>query len=1031
MIPNLPPSPGLIDSTIRPRERRNRDLLTGLLGCIAVLTTVGIAVQAHAATPREKAHWTTTVMQSAQDLPDPRVTGLVQTADGYLWVATRGGLLRYNGSTFESFSPTTVPGVLGNGVRAMFADASGALWLGANRNTVIRLTGERAVLVSDGNRLPGPEFSALAEGEHNDLWLGFGSQVYRYSEGTLHPLSLPPELNREGVASLTRTNDGAVWCAIGGRFGVLRKDGLEFRHDLGSRDLLLASGREGGVWACSERELWQVNSRAELRKVTTLPDRVSPRALLEDSTGAVWIGTLDNGLFRFANGQLENVTTSHGHISSLLEDHEGTIWAGTLGGGLNRLRPKALTLTDTSTGLPFTSLISVSEDSTGSLWIVGQAGGVARGDGAAWRQVAQDLLGRANCVATASDGKVWIGTRDRGLHQWDIRTEKIRTWTQKEGLASNAIRSLHVASDGVLWFTTDAPNRLGKLADNQVEMLPSPSPTRVLRALTEDIHGAIWVGTSEGKIFKVERGARVMEPTLEDLPERSIRCLHAAADGRLWIGYASHGLAQVKDGRIGWLTTNNGLRVNSIFQIASAIDGSVWCAGVPGVSRITVETDPLDSSRTGANLRVTYFGLDEGRLAPLPNYGNTPAVWSRSDGSLVFATNSGLLTVHPKQVRDNPRPPSVYVEQVMLDEQVIARRDSQFPLRTGKARQAKDISFTTPRLIIPPDHRQVQITYAALSFAAPENVRFRYRLEGSEDAWSEPVAERSVRYPRLPAGRYTFRVSAANETGVWNTEGATLELQVTPFLWQRWWFRAGLIIGFTTLVTLIVRAISFRRLRGKLHKAEQQTAVLRERERIARDIHDDLGGSLSHIKLLSELATLERDQPEQTHVRLNQITAATQETLKALDEIVWAVNPRGDTLPNLIDYLGQHAVTFLRAAGIRCEVDLPPAPPAHPVSSEVRHHVYLAVKEVLTNIVRHSGAQKVDFRITLDRGRMHVLISDNGCGMGTPTTDPQSDGIRNITQRMSAIGGTARIETAVDRGTEIDLELPLQTPDSA
>jgi signal transduction histidine kinase len=315
--------------------------------------------------------------------------------------------------------------------------------------------------------------------------------------------------------------------------------------------------------------------------------------------------------------------------------------------------------------------------------------------------------------------------------------------------------------------------------------------------------------------------------------------------------------------------------------------------------------------------------------------------------------------------------------------------------------------------------------FAALTFAAPENVRFRYRLEGVDSAWSEPDAGRSAQYSRLPAGVYRFQVTACNEAGVWNETGSELFLEVNPFFWQTWWFRILLLLGFTLAVVAVVRLVSFRLLQTRLRHAEQQAALFRDRTRIARDIHDDLGGSLAHIKLLSEIASREQGLPEGSAQQVRQITQTTQQVMKSLDEIVWAINPRNDTLPHLISYLGQHSVEFLRAAGISCSVDLPETPPELVVPSDQRHHLFLAVKEALTNVVRHSGARTVTLRVQLEGSLLLLEIGDDGRGFSQVPDDALADGLRNMRQRIESLGGRFHLDSRPGEGTRLRFELQL------
>jgi signal transduction histidine kinase/streptogramin lyase len=764
---------------------------------------------------------------------------------------------------------------------------------------------------------------------------------------------------------------------------------------------------------------------------TDLPTGVRPLCGVEDRAGAFWIGTMSHGLFRFDGTTMESVETSHEQVGSLLEDREGNIWAGTFGGGLNRIQPRAIELIGTESGLPSDSVISVCEDEDGIHWSVTESGQLVRGEERSWSIVPAGEFwqgGTAMCVAADHRGTLWIGTGGQGLHQVLLRGKTSRVWRRNEGLPSNSIRALLVASDGSLWFSTNAPPRLCHLSDGVVTTLSVPSTVRNIRTIVQSTDGTIWIGTSDGQVLKVSGGLVVSDPALASAPVTSIRTLHATPDGSLWIGYAEGGMGHLKQGRYARFSATEGLIENSISQIASDRTGALWLASSREFYRIPID-EALDVAEgRKAKIHPVPYGRPEGLPHPQPHYDHAPGTSLGRDGRLLFSTSLGLLAVNPESLRGNPIPPPVVLERVLVDEQVAALRDTRFPLRDAASADAIDLRTAHPVLRLPPGHRRLSFEFAALSYTDPDLVRFRFRLDGIDDSWTEPGAERSARYSRLPAGTYTFRVIACNNTGLWNEEGTSLAIAVSPFFWQTWWFRILLLGTFTIAVVGVVRFVSFRRLRAQLYQAEQQAALHQERTRIARDIHDDIGGSLAHIKLLSEIAIQDRANPDATEAQMRKITHTTQGVLKSLDEIVWAINPRNDTLPDLISYLGQHAVEFLRAAGIACLVDLPDNPQDIPVASAVRHHVLLVVKEALTNIVRHSGARTVRLQIATDGGQLRLTIADDGSGFAHAPDNALADGIRNMRQRISSIGGTFQLESKPGSGTTIAVALPISKP---
>jgi signal transduction histidine kinase len=431
-----------------------------------------------------------------------------------------------------------------------------------------------------------------------------------------------------------------------------------------------------------------------------------------------------------------------------------------------------------------------------------------------------------------------------------------------------------------------------------------------------------------------------------------------------------------------------------------------------------VQQAELDALAAGTRRSVqsVLYGRDQGLHVVLG--ASVGALIDRA-GLLWLPLATSLVVIDPGRPPLHAAPPPVVITRLAVDDEVVATYGGALPAPAGRP-------FSDARLRLEPGHRRIEVNFTALSFSAPKNVRYRYQLENFDDRWLDAGNQRSVSYSRLPAGNYRFRVKASNGNGTWNPADASFALTVTPFLWETWWFRALLLLGFTAAVFAVARAIAGRRVQAKLRALEQLAAVERERARIARDIHDDLGSRLTKIALLGGLATRERAEPEKVSRRLEEISDTARQLMKSLDETVWAVNPRNDNLPQLVNYLGQFAAKFLATAEIACVLDLPDDPPARPVSAEARHNLFLAVKEALTNVVKHAHAREVRFGCALAADTLQVTIADDGLGCaGRSPDDPEADGLRNMRQRMVALGGRFELDGSPGAGTRITLTLPL------
>jgi len=623
--------------------------------------------------------------------------------------------------------------------------------------------------------------------------------------------------------------------------------------------------------------------------------------------------------------------------------------------------------------------------------------------------------GRALCVASDPSGAVWIGTSGHGLYRWE--NGRFQIWRHANGLGGGYVHSLLVSSNGDLWIALS--EEVQRFRDGEFKTFELPQPIRSLRAMTEDAGGNIWLGTSDGWLFCV-RGDRVVDETARVQGKSlSIRCLCGTPDGSLWIGYAGFGLGWFKAGQYARLTTEQGLYDDYVSQIRADGADELWVAGNHGIFRVGLQEAVKVAEGRKSRVRSIVYGRGQGVPDLEATYENDPGVWRMQDGRLLLATRSGVAIIHPENVPNNPTAPPVRMERITVDDQTMALNDARFPLRKPSDGALLDLDNPGVLLRLPPDHHRIEFDFTAFSFTAPENVLFRYRLEGLDDHWSPAGTERNARYSRLPAGSYCFRVTACNSAGVWNESGASLKFVVLPFVWQTWWFRLGVVGGFTLSVIAIVRYISFRRLRWQLTMLEQQSALDKERTRISRDLHDDLGGSLTETALLLEMTERRPTVPDAVKEPLRHCSDLVRRVVKSVDEIIWAINPRNDTLRYLVDYISQFATEFLHAANLRCRVDLPDQLPERHVSPEVRHNLFLVVKEALNNIARHARAGEVWLRVKATDAEISFTVEDNGRGFNTVSNDAFADGLRNMRQRMEEIGGRFNLQSKPGSGTSV------------
>jgi signal transduction histidine kinase len=577
-------------------------------------------------------------------------------------------------------------------------------------------------------------------------------------------------------------------------------------------------------------------------------------------------------------------------------------------------------------------------------------------------------------------GEVWIGTTV-GLHRYE--------------------------AGKLTWFA-------GK------EQLVSPD----VRAIVESPDGTLWFGMLGGGLGCLKEGALKQFSKLDGLSSDSVLALYAEADGTLWIGTSDNGLCRLRQGKFATISIEQGLLASIISQIADDGAGNLWMGSHHGILRASKADLNRCADGEPKSVRCLSYGKAEGLASLKCSGGFQPGVCKTADGRLWFPTARGLAIIDPGKFTTNTVPPPVVIEELTVEGQPVK---FQGPKAADRGTEPASI------LQIPPGKERFEMHYTGLSFAAPDKVRFKHKLEGLESEWVDAGTKRVAPYSYLPPGTYNFHVIACNNDDVWNEEGASLSFRVLPHVWQAWWIRLALAVAVTGAVAAAAISGTRRRVGRKLEQLERQRALERERSRIARDIHDDLGASLTRITLLSQSVRSELESGHRAGADVDQIYSTARELTRSMDEIVWAVNPQHDTLDSLVTYLGRFAQHFLAAAGIRCRLDAPLDLPALALTAEIRHNVFLAFKEALHNVVKHAKATEVRLSLELRPEGFMLVIADNGCGFtGPPGQDPATEladgqrlasgnGLRNMQKRLEEIGGGCGWDTAPGEGTRAKL----------
>ncbi|HSY18314.1 MAG TPA: ATP-binding protein, partial [Candidatus Acidoferrales bacterium] len=543
-------------------------------------------------------------------------------------------------------------------------------------------------------------------------------------------------------------------------------------------------------------------------------------------------------------------------------------------------------------------------------------------------------------------------------------------------------------------------------------------------ALAEAPDGTIWAGTLAGTLLRWD-GAKFI--TLVP-PDRNslgrIWALWPTADDGVWAGTEEGGLLHWSNGQFRRYTVQDGLPSDSIVQILGDAAGDLWLGTRAGIVRIQAAARARFDQGKLDKLPVSVYGQADGLLTIGSAIIYQPSCWRGQDGTLYFAMANSVAAVNPGQVRINSRPPAVTLEEMWADDKRV------WPRRAGAILTAvRTGGKTSEAIAIEPGRGDLEFDYTGLSLGSPLHVQFKYKLEGLDSDWNPAGPGRKAVYRHVPPGEYVFRVIACNSDGVFSQEGDLLTVKVNPHFYQTVWFQGGVSLIAVMLLLLAVVIAMRRRMRHRMEHLEQQHELERERSRIAQDLHDDLGAGLTEISLLGGMLQDPARFTTGKQEALQRIVQRCHDLVVALDEIVWAVNPRNDSVNSLTGYLSRYAQGFLEPTAIRCRLEVPEAGPEHPLSSEQRHNLFLAFKEALTNVVRHSGATGVRIKISFEeKDRLLIIVEDNGRGLPAATEGEAGDGLDNLRRRMAQIGGQCDIASLPGGGVAVTMSLPLAKP---
>lgn len=784
----------------------------------AILVALFLGVSARALDPaKHLTEYARHIWGPADGLPQNSVQTIQQTSDGYLWFGTQEGLARFDGVRFRIFNKANTSAIKADNISSIARARDGSLWIGIHGGGVVHYNKGQFQSYTSADGLSSNSVIAVVQDAHDDIWIATPDFINKISSGKITKYGKDNGIS-DTITALAVDSAGRV--IVGTLHGVLgqsysqsheafvrldlplpkKSSVTSLQYDRGG-DLWIGTGVDG-IFVLSHNQLLHYGKREGLPAAAI-------NLMFEDRDGSHWVGTAGAGVCRLLAGKFECLSAGQGLsndvVMSLYQDLEGSLWVGTLGAGVNRLREGKVITYGTAAGLSSPLAQGVYQSRDGSIW-VGTAKGVNRlkdGQVTVFQNPRGPGSNDISAIVEDHEGDIWLGTSQSGMSR--LRHGIFTNYTIKEGLPSNAIRCLFVDHQGTLWIGTDGSGIIefknGKFkAYTKKEGLAS----NTVMAIAEDFKHAIWAGATEG--LSRREGAGFVQVSAPELPNGGPTQIDAIFEGRahaLWIGTAGNGLFRYKAGKFTRFTVKDGLFDDSIWSILDDNSGYLWMSSNLGIVRM--KKDQLDAlaDHQASSVSYEHFGTADGMLSVECNGdGYSPSGWKTSNGKLMFANIAGVVVVDPEHIAINPVAPPVVIEDVSAGKSVIA-----------------------PGAKVPVGKGSLELHFTALSFAAPEKVKFKYKLEGFDQDWVEAETRRVAYYTNLSPGRYRFVVIASNNDGVWNEAGASFAFQLRPHFYQTWWF-----YGFCAVALALV-VMGGHNVRVRKLRASERALAVRFEER--------------------------------------------------------------------------------------------------------------------------------------------------------------------------------------------------------
>ncbi len=959
------------------------------------------------------------------------ISAIVQSPDGYLWLGTDEGLVRFDGVQFTVFSTNNTPGIKHNNISSLCIQSDSSLWIGMNGGGICRLKNNTFTPYTTEQGLPENTILSLAAGHDSVLWVGTASSgLVQMKDETFHRFSHNLSDKGFSIYSVAENQSGILRIGVGSMLGMKFPtiDSVQYYRGTSSLLFSILERRDGSVLLGTLDGVFIFDGK-ESRPFPPkdIAAVKAARAIIEDHAGNLWFGTEGSGLYRYAEGQMTQLATTVGfptdRILSIYEDKEENLWIGTRGGGLMRLKYSTIMTLSKADGLNSDQVSVVFQDNDDRLWIGSRDSGVcAVQPGTKVRQYTthNGLTGNhVRALFEDSHGDLWIGTQtglDRLVNysRANVSGRIIpMTFNGNPIISVRALVEDHrgnvwigSSSDGVFCFARSTSSIISYTGQLQGEYIP-------VRTMLEDRQGTIWVGT-RGGLARIDGDTVVPVKTEDNVATREVFALHEDEQGALWIGTYGEGLFRLKNNRMTRCTKQNGLFDDVVYTILDDGRGYFWMSCNKGIFRVSKQelNDFIDGKIS--SISSTSFGTADGMKSIECNGGSQPSGWKTRDGKLLFATMKGVAVIDPTRISNASIAPSTIIEEVVVDDSIGGVPD---------------------KVTIEPGKRKFEARYTGLSFVLPEKIQFRYKLEGYDDQWVDAGTRRKAYYTNIPPGSYTFKVSARHPEMEWSHQAATLSIVIIPFLWETTWFRGLVLGGALSLVFVFVKRRE-RRINTEARRTieiQKQLVELESRALRAQMNPHFIFNSLNSIQesILSEKTETACEYLAKFALLIRMILENSEQTKITLDR----------ELEALRIYVELESLRFDKAFSYVIEVDSSIEPSSYTIPP-------MLIQPYVENAIWHGlshkeGERSLRINIQPQESSLLCIVEDNGVGRERAAEiknplkkDYESKGMRVTRERLdlmnvqNASNTNVRIVDLYDEqhrpaGTRVEINIPL------